>query len=62
MKAQAIRVLDVVVIGPLMIYAGVNAKAISPELKAFLVVAGAGTVIYNGANFLKKRQRRRGRR
>ncbi len=52
MKAQGIRVLDVVLIGPAII-AG---AALLPEkhtvLRSTLLVVGVGTIIYNGLNFL----------
>lgn len=59
MKAQAIRALDVTIIGPAMIAGGslVYKHAYDDSarraLGAFLIFAGVGTVIYNGNNWLK---------
>ena len=59
MKAQAVRVADVLVIGPAMIAGGsvVYKHAYSDgagrALGAFLIFAGVGTMIYNGNNWLK---------
>lgn len=50
MKAQPIRLLDVFVIGPLMIYAGTQSKP--PWLQTALVAIGIGTMFYNGRNYL----------
>lgn len=53
-KTQAIRLLDVFAIGPAMIYAGASDK-FSPVFSGFLIVTGALTIIYNGANYLAQR-------
>lgn len=53
MKAQPIRLLDVFVLGPFMIWSGLNAKGIPGWAKIGLVVAGAATIAYNGQNFLE---------
>lgn len=50
-KAQGVRMADVLVFGPLMIYAGLG-KATPAWLKVGMVIIGAGTVIYNLANYL----------
>ena len=50
-KAQSVRMADVLVFGPLMIYAGLG-KATPPWLRVGMVIIGAGTVIYNLANYL----------
>ena len=58
-KGQFIRFLDVVLIGPLMMYGGYKAR-MNPVLRGSLIAFGAGTVLYNGANFLAiDRERRR---
>ena len=52
-KAQLIRILDVVGIGPLMIYAGTKAKSeLSPTVRAALIVTGVATIGYNGMNYI----------
>lgn len=49
---QPIRWLDVVFIGPLIIYAGVKGD-FRPWIKTALVVTGVATIVYNGANYLE---------
>lgn len=50
---QAIRVLDVAVIGPLMIYAGLKCKDQLPNWARYgLIGFGATTIAYNGKNYL----------
>lgn len=51
--AQKIRILDVAVIGPLMIYAGVKSKELPEAARAALVIFGASTIGYNGINLLQ---------
>jgi len=58
-KAQPVRVLDVVVIGPAMILGG--AKVGGP-LGAVLLLTGVGTIAHNARNFqtvARRRSRRR---
>lgn len=57
-KAQAIRLLDVFAIGPAMVAGGVLLqRSRSPVLGMFLIVTGLGTVVFNGANFIRQEQR-----
>lgn len=48
--AQLIRILDVLVIGPAMLYAASEVK--NPLLGAVLAISGAATTYYNGRNWL----------
>lgn len=60
-KAQPIRLLDVFVIGPLMVYAG--RKLAKSEWLAGngLAAMGVLTVLYNGKNYLRiEEERKRG--
>lgn len=50
-KAQIIRVADVLVIGPSMLYAGFEKKMPS-WLKSLMILIGAGTIVYNANNYL----------
>ena len=52
MKPQSVRLLDVFVFGPVMIYAATQPR-LSVELRAVLFWLGAGTILYNGINYLK---------
>lgn len=54
-KTQLIRLADVFVIGPLMIYAGLG-RRVPRALKGALIAFGALTILYNGANYLAKRK------
>lgn len=51
-KGQAIRLADVVLIGPLMFWFGYTSKRPPKSLRAAMMVMGLGTVLYNGKNFL----------
>lgn len=57
-KSQSVRIADVVLIGPLMIWAGTEAsKASKTELGrnagSALAVMGIGTMAYNGVNYAR---------
>lgn len=53
MKAQPIRLVDVFILGPFMMWTGFNAKAIPAWAKVGLVLAGVATIVYNGTNYLE---------
>jgi hypothetical protein len=59
-KTQAIRVLDVVAIGPAMIWGGALLAPRRPALGWFLVASGLGTMIYNYQNHRLQRARSQG--
>jgi len=51
-KTQQIRLLDVFAVGPFMVWFGSAAKG--PEwAKVAMIVLGALTITYNGANYLR---------
>lgn len=54
-KTQFIRLLDVFVFGPLMIASGIQQR--SQYFRAAMILIGTGTILYNGANYLKNVQR-----
>lgn len=54
-KTQTIRLLDVFVFGPLMIYAGVTTPPPRDWLKYSMIAMGVGTIVYNGWNYLQKK-------
>ncbi len=58
-KSQTIRVLDVLLIGPLMVMGGNALRKQHPELGTLLAVFGITTVAYNAANFHATRQANR---
>lgn len=49
LKGQGVRLVDVFVIGPLMIWGGAKAKG--EPLGTLLALAGIGTIVYNGINY-----------
>lgn len=51
-KAQWVRLIDVFVLGPVMMYVANNAK-VSPFTKQFLWWSGFATIVYNGINYLR---------
>jgi hypothetical protein len=53
-KTQAIRVLDVMAIGPAMIWGGDLIRPRHPGLGWFLIVSGIGTVVYNAHNLRRQ--------
>ena len=56
-KSQAVRLLDVFFIGPMMVWGGVALRSHSEIAGWTLVGLGAATVIYNGRNYLTIRKR-----
>jgi hypothetical protein len=59
---QPVRLLDVIYVGPVMIYAGIKAKDLNAFVRWSLIGVGICTVLYNGANFFineKKAMERR---
>ena len=54
-KGQKIRMLDVLFIGPVMIYASQTAKLNKFE-RNILLVLGIATIIYNGKNYYETKR------
>jgi hypothetical protein len=52
MKTQTVRILDVVVIGPLMSWGGNRLRQDHPLRGLVLAALGAATIWYNGRNYL----------
>lgn len=52
-KAQWVRVLDVILIGPLMVWGGVALADRHRLAGGALVLFGVATVWYNGRNYLR---------
>lgn len=57
LKAQPVRLADVLVFGPLMIYSGLG-KNPPRWVKAGLIVIGVGTILYNLQNYLLAQQQK----
>ncbi len=62
-KAQTIRVLDVALIGPLMIWGGLATRKTYPVAGTVLAAFGVSTIIYNAVNYgqIAERKRRQAR-
>lgn len=52
--AQAVRVLDVVALGPAMLYAAEHLEGVGPGLRAALGIGGALTITNNARNFVRR--------
>ena len=52
LTVQQIRLVDVFVLGPLMIYFGVKATGVPILAKQFMFISGVFTIIFNGSRFL----------
>jgi hypothetical protein len=55
-KAQSVRLADVFLIGPLMIWGGWRLAQQYPLRGQFLAVSGAATICYNGYNYARLRK------
>lgn len=53
MKAQWVRVVDVTVLGPFMIYVGARKSNLPAFFKIGLIISGGLTILYNGKNWLE---------
>ncbi len=54
-KSQNIRLIDVFLIAPFLIYIGNKAKGISSFERNMIYVIGVATLVYNGKNYLKNK-------
>jgi len=54
MKTQTVRLIDVFVLGPFMMWAGTQLE--NDTAKAAMVFAGIATMSYNWANYLEARK------
>ncbi len=52
MKPQAVRIADVFIIGPLMLWAGLKLRKDYPTAGPLLAFFGGATVFYNGRNWV----------
>jgi hypothetical protein len=51
-KSQEIRLIDVFVIAPICVYAGIKAKGLPKIINYSLIIIGIATFYYNGKNYL----------
>jgi len=55
-KSQSVRLLDIFVLGPAMIYLATRARPLSAQERTLLLVTGVGTVAYNWSNWNETRK------
>lgn len=55
-KSQNIRLLDVLFIGPFMIYISKKAKGLNKIESFTLLALGVATIYYNGKNYIKNKK------
>ena len=53
MKSQNVRLIDVFVLGPVLVWFGVKATGVPELANTLMIIAGIATIIYNGRNYLK---------
>lgn len=53
-KSQDIRLLDIFVLGPFMIWFGVTATGVSEAARMGMVLAGVATIAYNANTYLQR--------
>ena len=53
---QLIRLVDVLLLGPAMIWAGDKVSRKHNVIGAFLSVSGVSAIVFNGINFLRRAQ------
>ncbi len=54
-KQTSIMALDMFVLGPAMVYAGMG-KELPDVLKTMMLLTGVGTILVNGAKYLKQKK------
>ena len=57
-KSQNIRLIDVFIIAPFLIYVGNKAKGISSFERNMLYIIGVATLIYNSKNYIKNKKQK----
>lgn len=55
LDVQDVRILDVVIIAPFLIYVGMR-KELPQTIRLMLIGLGLATLFYNGYNYLKNKQ------
>ena len=53
-KTQEIRLVDILALGPFMIWAGARPSDLPLWMRATLIVSGLGTIVYNASNYLEQ--------
>lgn len=55
-KTQDVRLVDVVLLGPFMMWAARESRDLPEWARAVLFISGAATVAYNGRNYLVEKE------
>jgi hypothetical protein len=55
-KSQTIRLVDVFLIAPFLVFIGLKKGLLSKTEKYIVILIGVATLYYNGKNYLKNRQ------
>lgn len=56
-KAQPLRLWDVFILAPMLVYAGTRKTKLTPRVKNFLVMSAISIAAYELKNFLEIKQR-----
>lgn len=56
-KSQRVRLYDVFLLAPFLIYIGYKAKGLKDWERIGIYLVGFGTLIYNGNNYLENKKR-----
>lgn len=56
-KTQEIRLVDIFLLSPFMVWFGITATNVPQWTKFVMVISGILTAWYNGRNYLRKRKR-----
>lgn len=54
-KAQPVRLFDVFILAPALVYVS-NTEKLSPNMSNFLLLVGLGTAVFNGYNYVQIEQ------
>lgn len=56
-KTQEIRLVDIFLLAPFLVWFGITATGVPQWAKFVMVISGILTAAYNGRNYLRKRKR-----
>ena len=58
-KSQSVRLFDVLILGPAMLYLGTRNRPLDVRERTILLLAGTGIVVYNGTRWNETRKANR---
>jgi len=56
-KTQEVRLMDIFLLAPFMVYFGATATGVPQWAKFAMIISGILTAWYNGRNYLRKRRK-----